>query len=124
MIKFTHKGNFKNAEKFLKKAYGKDYYYILERYAKQGVEALRAATPVDSGDTAGSWGYEIHISRDSFNIYWTNDNIEDGVPIAILLQYGHATKNGGFVQGRDFINPAIQPIFDLMAEELWREVTS
>lgn len=124
MIKFTHKGNFKNTEKFLKKAYGRDYYSVLEQYAKQGVAALAANTPVDSGVTAGSWGYEIHISKGSVKIHWTNDSFEDGVPIAILLQYGHATRNGGYVQGRDYINPAIQPIFDKMAEELWREVTA
>ena len=89
-----------------------------------GVSALESATPVDSGLTASSWDYEIHQSRNSAKIVWTNSNINQGVPIAIILQYGHGTRNGGYVQGRDYINPAIKPVFDRIAEGVWKEVTS
>jgi hypothetical protein len=122
VVVIKHKGNFKNTERFLKNAPKVNFRSILERYAKQGVDALAAATPIDSGLTASSWGYEIHSSGSSFSIYWTNSNVVDGVPIAIVLQYGHATKNGGFVQGRDYINPAMQSMFEKIAEEAWKEV--
>ena len=123
MIVIKHRGNFDNTERFLKKAAKADYLAILEKYGREGVAALALATPVDSGKTSSSWGYEIHSSRGSFSIAWTNSNVQDGVPIAIVIQYGHATRNGGYVQGRDFINPAIRPIFDKIANEAWREVT-
>ena len=96
---------------------------ILEKYAKEGVNALAEGTPIDSGETANSWNYEIRATRNGAVIYWTNSNIVNGVPIAMILQYGHGTRNGGYVQGIDYINPALQPIFDKMSNEVWREVT-
>lgn len=124
MVVFTHKGDFKNTERFFKGVPKIKYRQILEKYAKQGVAALASATPVDSGITAGSWDYELKVSPGSYSIAWTNSNVVDGVPIAIILQYGHGTSTGGYVQGRDYINPAIQPIFDKISESLWREVSS
>lgn len=122
MLTFRIKGDFSNTEKFLKKVKEKKYQNILERYARQGVTALSAATPKDTGKTAGSWSYEIKRSSDSLSVYWKNDNVQNGVMIAIILQYGHGTRNGGYVAGRDYINPAMRPIFDKMAQELWKEV--
>ena len=95
----------------------------LDRFGRDGVEALSSATPVDTGLTASSWDYEIKYSDDGARISFTNKNIQNGVPIAIVLQYGHATRNGSWVEGRDYINPAIQPIFDRIANDAWREVT-
>ena len=123
MIVIKHKGNFDKTEKFLKGASKINYKRVLEKYGKEGVQALSAATPVDSGLTANSWEYQINITKDKYSITWINTNVVNGVPIAIILQYGHATKNGGFIQGQDYINPAIQPIFDKIADELWKEVT-
>ena len=94
----------------------------LDEYGKKGVEALRQATPKDTGKTADSWFYEIKRSKESVSISFNNSNINDGVPIAVILQYGHGTRNGGWVEGRDYINPAIQPVFDEIAEEAWKEV--
>lgn len=124
MIVFQHHGNFNKTEKFLTRAEKVEYTRILEKYGREGVSALVAATPVDSGETARAWGYRIRTFGSSFSIMWTNSNIIDGVPIAIILQYGHATRNGGYVQGRDYINPTLKPIFDKMADEAWREVTN
>lgn len=122
MIKFTHRGNFDKMERFLR-GYGKlNFKRLLESYGQEGVRALAAATPIDTGLTASSWSYQITISSSSFSISWTNSNVQDGVPIAIILQYGHGTGTGGYVQGRDYINPAIQPIFDKIADEIWEEV--
>jgi hypothetical protein len=123
MIVFNHKGDFKNTENFFKRAVTSDYVSMLERCARDGVEALASATPVDSGETASSWGYEIKHDSRGVSITWINSNIVDGVPIAVILQYGHATRNGGYVQGRDYINPAIKPIFDKIANDVWREAT-
>lgn len=123
MIKFKHKGNFNKTESFLKHAQRMEFYRNLEKYAQEGVDALASATPVDSGETAASWNYEIEKSRNGVSIYWTNHNVNAGVPIAILLQYGHGTGTGGYVQGRDYITPAIQPVFDKIAEKVWEEVT-
>ena len=123
MISFVHKGNFNKTENFLTNAERRNYFRILERYAKEGVAALASATPVDSGETAKSWSYEIRQHSGGAKIMWKNSNFVNGVPIAIIIQYGHATRNGGYVQGRDYINPAIQPIFDKLAKEVWREVT-
>lgn len=95
----------------------------LDSVAKQGVSALASATPIDSGETASSWNYEIIRTKNGAIIYWTNNNINKGVPIAILIQYGHATDNGAYVQGIDFINPAMRPIFNEIAETAWKEVT-
>lgn len=124
MIKFKHHGDFKKTTTFLGRI--RDLYYmrILEKYGKLGVEALSAATPVDSGETADSWAYEIIETKDGYKIAFNNTHTNDGVNIALLLQYGHATRNGTFVEGRDFINPAIQPIFDEIVEDVWKEVRS
>lgn len=124
MFTIRQKGNFNNIEKFLKKAQHNNFFSSLEKYGRAGVSALASATPIDSGLTADSWDFEIHRSKGSVSIRWTNSNINDGVPIAIIIQYGHGTRNGGYVQGRDYINPAIRPIFDKMANEVWKEVTS
>lgn len=124
MIRFRNKGDFSKTEKFLKKSFGKNYRSILDKYAKQGVAALASATPLDSGETAASWDYEIIQNGSSLSIVWKNYHIEKGVNIAVILQYGHGTRNGGWVEGRDYINPALQPIFDKMAEAAWKEVVS
>lgn len=123
MITVTQKGDFKNLEAFLKKPFKKNARSILERYGKMGVQSLSAATPKDTGNTAASWGYEIEEKSDSITIRWTNSNVNKGVNIAIILQYGHGTKNGGYVVGRDYINPAMRPVFDQLADKLWKEVT-
>ena len=124
MIKIKQSGNFNNAERFFKRAQKMDFFRNLEKYAREGVTALASATPVDSGKTAASWDYEIQKRQGKVSIYWTNSNINNGVPIAVILQYGHGTNGGGYVQGRDYINPAIRPIFDKIAENAWKEVTS
>ena len=123
MIKITQKGDFSKFTKYLndvKSASKVDK--ILDRVGQEGVKALSASTPVDTGKTASSWYYEIVRKNGSVSITFNNTNIQNGVPIAIILQYGHGTRNGGWVQGRDYINPAIQPIFDKIANEAWREV--
>nr|WP_330371635.1 hypothetical protein [Marvinbryantia formatexigens] len=97
---------------------------VLDKYGRAGVDALSSATPVDSGETASSWGYEIEHSAGSSRIIFTNSHINKGVSIAIILQYGHGTGTGGYVEGRDYINPAIQPVFDNLVKEAWKEVTS
>lgn len=124
MISFRQKGSFRKTERMLKKSLGRDYRLVLEKYAKQGVDALSAATPIDTGETASSWSYEIIQNGSSLSVIWKNSNIQDGVNIAIILQYGHGTRNGGYVRGKDYINPALQPIFDKMADAAWKEVTS
>ena len=124
MIVITQSGNFNNTERFLNGAKKLDVKSILESYAKAGVRALASATPVDSGLTASSWDYKVEISKSSYSISWTNSNVVDGVPIAIILQYGHGTGTGGYVQGRDYINPALKPIFDKIADSVWREVSN
>ena len=122
MIVLTQSGNFNNTERFLKGAKKLDIKRILESYGREGARALASATPVDSGLTADSWGFRVTISKGSFSIVWTNSNVVKGVPIAIILQYGHGTGTGGYVQGRDYINPAIQPIFQKIADSVWLEV--
>jgi len=124
MISFKHRGGFTKFEKFAKsKRRGWKIYQVLARYAQQGVAALASATPVRSGATAASWGYEIESNGDSYSIVFTNSHINKGVNIAIILQYGHGTGTGGYVQGIDYINPAIQPIFTKIADSAWKEVT-
>lgn len=123
-ITFRHKGDFSKTEKFFNSLLKLDYLNVLERYGQAGVAALAAATPRDSGLTATSWDYEITHNWKEITIAFTNSNVSNGVNIAIILQYGHGTKGGGYVAGRDYINPAIQPIFDKMANEAWREVTN
>lgn len=122
IISFSKHGDFKNTEGFFKSIKEKVYLNKLECFAKKGLEALQNATPVDTGLTRDSWGYEILDGENFSSITWTNSNVVDGVPIAIILQYGHATGTGGYVQGRDYINPTIQPIFDEMVETIWKEV--
>lgn len=123
MIVVKHKGDFRKTENFLRRITKTDLRHILERYGQEGVAALAAATPVDSGLTASSWSYDVTISNGHYVIAWSNSNVNKGVPIAVILQYGHGTRNGGWVEGRDYINPAIQPIFDKIVAEAWREVT-
>ena len=124
MITFESAGSFGNIEKFLQKMSKADMFAELDKYGKAGVAALSSATPVDSGLTATSWYYEIKKTRGSYSIKWLNKNVVNGVPVAILLQYGHATGTGGYVQGRDYINPALKPIFDQIADNVWKAVTS
>ena len=124
MITFSQKGDFKIALKYLNKI--KDITTMemaLKQYGEQGVEALRKATPKDSGKTADSWYYVINRDGDKVRIDFKNSNVNEGVPIAIILQYGHGTGGGGYVEGRDYINPVVQPIFDAIANEAWKEVT-
>lgn len=123
MVTIRHKGDFSKTTKFLEGARRGDYLKILDKYGRAGVAALASATPVDSGITAASWYYEIERSNGTTRIVFGNANAVDGVPIAIILQYGHGTGTGGWVQGRDYINPAVQPIFDKLASDAWREVT-
>lgn len=123
MITFRHKGNFDKLTVFLEKANKSARLGDLDKYGREGVAALASATPVDTGLTASSWYYEIKRQNGVVALNFCNSNINNGVPIAIILQYGHGTRNGGWVEGRDYINPAIQPIFDKIAENAWREVT-
>lgn len=123
MVTFRHKGDFSKLTNFLERAKKVVKRSDLDRYGKAGVDALASATPVDSGLTASSWYYKIEIKNGSASISFHNSNIQNGVPIAIILQIGHGTRNGGWVEGRDYINPAIQPIFDQIAKEAWEEVT-
>lgn len=123
MISFRHKGDFSKVNRYLINAKKAVKIGDLERFGKEGVAALASATPVDTGLTASSWYYEIERENGSTVIRFNNSNIQNGVPIAIILQYGHGTNNGGWVQGRDYINPSIQPIFDKIAKDAWKEVT-
>ena len=123
MISFRQKGDFSKLTKFLERAKETVYLGDLNKYGRQGVAALASATPIDSGETASSWYYEIENNKESATITFYNSNVQNGVPIAIILQYGHGTRNGGWVEGRDYINPVIKPIFDKIAEEAWKEVT-
>lgn len=123
MISFEQKGDFKNLTSFLERVKGAVHVSNLDEFGKRGVAALSAATPVDTGATASMWSYKIERQGDTVSINFCNDNINDNVPIAIILQYGHGTKGGGYVQGRDYINPAVQPIFDEIANKAWREVS-
>ena len=122
-ITFSSKGDFKKTEDFLKKAQKQTFYDHLDEYAKLGVQALKEATPIKTGKTANSWTYETEVKKDSATITWINTNNNNGENIAILIQYGHGTGTGGYVHGRDYINPAMQPVFDEIAENLWKEVT-
>lgn len=123
MITFRHKGDFKKVTRYFERVREAARIGILDKYGREGVAALASATPVDTGLTAGSWYYEIENKNGSAVIRFNNSNIQNGVPIAIILQYGHGTRNGGWVQGRDYINPAIQPIFDKIVDAAWKEVT-
>ena len=121
MISLTSKGDFRKTEKFMKNARTKKLMSILKQYGEEGVAALMVATPLDTGRTASSWRYEIKVENNCICLVFHNDNIQNGVPIAIILQYGHGTGTGGWVEGRDYINPAIQPVFDKIAKSAWKE---
>ena len=123
MISFRQKGDFSKLTSFLERAKETVYLGDLNKYGRQGVAALASATPVDTGKTASSWSYKIENNNGSISISLEHSNVQDGVPIAIILQYGHGTRNGGWVEGRDYINPAIQPIFDQIVNDAWKEVT-
>ena len=123
MIRFRHKGDFSKLTRYFERVKETAKIGVLDKYGKAGVAALSSATPVDSGLTAGSWYYEIKRQNGLVSIDFLNSHVNKGVPIAIILQYGHGTGTGGWVQGRDYINPAIQPIFDKIADDAWREVT-
>ena len=124
LIRLTSKGDFSNTFRFLKKMDNFQITKILDKYGKMGVNALANATPLDSGKTAESWGYEISVKKEGATIHWTNTNQNNGVHIAVILQYGHGTGTGGYVQGIDYINPAIRPVFDKIVEEAWMEVVN
>ena len=124
MIRFTYKGNFNNTEKLFAKAKRLKLENILRKYGDLGVQALAESTPTRSGTTAASWSYEFHGGSDFASIIWTNSHTNKGVNIAMILQFGHGTGTGGYVQGRDYINPAIQPIFDQMVDSIRKEVLS
>lgn len=124
MFSFSSSGSFDRTEAFLKAMQKLNIPHILESCGQMGVAALAAATPEDSGLAANSWGYVVEGGRGSATITWTNTDVENGFPVAIMLQYGHGTGSGGYVQGRDYINPAIRPIFDQIADRVWKAVTS
>lgn len=123
MIRIKHKGSFRNTERFFAQAGRSTPETILRKYGQLGVTALASATPTEHGTTAAAWSYEISSNAQGCAIYWTNSNVHDGVNIAMILQYGHGTGTGGYVKGVDYVNPALEPIFNQLAEEAWREVT-
>ena len=123
-LSFTHRGSFDKTEKFLKAMQKLDVQALVAREAQRGVQALIDSTPKDSGLAASSWGYEISQNGRQVTITWTNSDIENGFPVAIMLQHGYGTGTGGYVQGRDYINPAMQPVFDRISERVWKAVTS
>ena len=124
MFRLTSRGDYARTEQALNKMAKGDIFAMLSRFGEAGVAALQASTPVDSGETAASWTYQIEGSAASPKIVWTNSHMAGGTPVAIMLQYGHGTGTGGYVEGRDFINPAMRPIFDQIAAEVWKAVTS
>lgn len=124
VITLVQKGNFKKTNSFIEKALEFIRLGELDKYGRQGVKALAEATPIDSGETSQSWYYKIERHKSSVSIVWCNSHVENGCNIAVILQYGHGTRNGGWVQGRDYINPAIQPLFDEIADKAWKEVSS
>ena len=123
IIRMSTKGDFKKANSFFEKLKETIKLGDLDKYGRQGVEALKANTPKDTGLTANSWYYEIEHKRDRVTISWFNSNVVEYVNIAVILQFGHFTKSGSWVEGRDYINPAMQPIFDEIADSAWKEVT-
>jgi hypothetical protein len=123
MFRLTSRQEGSKTEDFLKQAKDAQIEAVLNRYGAKGVRALAAATPIDSGRTASSWGYEIERNNSGWSIHWTNDNVNKNVNIAVILQYGHGTGTGGYVAGRDYINPALAPVFTEIADEAWREIT-
>jgi hypothetical protein len=124
VISFVSRGSFSNMESFLKKAAKTDILSILKACGQEGVSALASATPIESGLASSSWDYQVSGSGGKFRIIWTNSDVENGFPVAIMLQYGYGTGTGGYVQGRDYINPAMKPVFDRIADKVWKAVTS
>lgn len=124
MIRFIHRGDLSATKRFLKKARDAEYLKELKKYGEKGVEALREATPKRTGKTANSWYYEIHGSGSEVSIVWSNSNVNEGANIAVLIQFGHGLKNGGYVKGIDYINPALRSVFEDIADSAWKEVTS
>lgn len=124
MISIKSNGKFTKTEQYLKRMKGKDFSHILNKYGEQGVMALTESTPIDSGETARSWGYKIEHGKDYVAIAWTNSHFNKGVQIAVILQYGHGTGTGGYYKGRDYINPTMRPVFDRIADEAWKELNS
>ena len=124
MFGLKSKGSFNNMDRFLKAIKENDIYAALESYARQGVAALESATPRATGITANSWDYRVTYDKGVATVAWTNSNIVAGTPLVILLQYGHGTGTGGYVEGRDFINPSLAPVFDKLADDVWKAVTS
>lgn len=124
MIKITQSGSLNNFEKFLKNCSNLNILKILNDCGKQGVMALELATPIDSGITAKSWSYDVFSNEEYHSVNWYNSETAGSVPLAVIIQYGHATRNGSFVEGRDFINPALRPILDKLAKDIWKEVTN
>lgn len=122
MISLVSTGDFKNTEKFFKNMQSSNIEEILDRYGSKGVELLKDATPYDTGMTSSSWSYDVTLQNGKYRVNFYNNNVVDGVNIAIILQYGHGTRQGGYYEGEDYINPAIKKAFDDMVEELWREV--
>lgn len=123
MLTFRHKGDFSKTTRYLDRVKTAVHLGLLDKYGREGVAALASATPTDTGLTARSWYYEIENNKGSITISFLNSNIQNGVPIAVILQYGHGTGTGGWVQGRDYINPAIRPVFDRIVADAWKEVT-
>jgi hypothetical protein len=123
MIKFRHKGDFSKSMRYLERVKNAVHLGVFDKYGQEGVAALASATPVKTGLTARSWYYKISYTNNSVTISFNNSNIQNGVPVAIILHYGHGTRNGGWVDGIDYIKPAIRPVFDKIADEAWREVT-
>ena len=123
MISFRQKGDFSKITRYLQRVKDEVILEILNRHGREGVAALASATPVDTGLTANSWYYQIERNNGKYSLGFYNSNIQNGVPIAVILQYGHGTRNGGWVQGRDYINPALRPIFNKIANDVWKEVT-
>ena len=124
MFKLTTSGDFRNLERFLDKAKSVEFKGILDKFGARGVSALASATPVSSGKTASSWDYTIEKTSSGYELSWTNSNKNQGVNIAVILQYGHGTGTGGYVTGRDYINPALRPIFDQIANEAWKAISN
>lgn len=122
MFSVSSQGSFNNTEQFLKAMSKLDIMSILNKNGREGVSALSSATPLDTGRAASSWDYEIKKTSSSYTLAWTNSDVENGFPVVVMLQYGYGTGTGGFVQGEDFINPAIRPIFDRIANEIWKAV--
>lgn len=124
MFRATSSGSFEKTLKFLNRIQPDNLFANLDRYGRMGVDALSSATPVETGLASNSWGYQIGKTKGRVSISWFNTDVEGGVNIAVIIQYGHGTGTGGYVQGRDYINPAMRPIFDKILEDVWRVVTN